>query len=333
MHTVIETSDSGFQQHWNTLLNNDPLQDPLYKSFSQVVRDRAGERQGYKDRSFLIVAENQPVFGCSITLHMDRKGRKRLGYFGLDAYTHVNQTSLNNPSNNFSPESIQLLQQHIDYLLQQEQPETIDYYDPVSCGIMSPITQVLLGKGAQPTVQQVQLIDLKLSEQELMARMSSECRSNIRWGSSRLEIAVVRAQQSGDRKTELSLEHATEAARLKNYLELLNQGQGFLVQARCQKAMAASALFVHSNRTCQYVYADTMHQRYAWLAIEPLLQQIIWRGMLEGKKQGCEQFDFGFQHADSFSKHLTSIAPESFGGNVHTRLKVSLSASRCSTTH
>ena len=333
MHTVIETNDSSFQQHWKTLLNNDPVQDPLYKSFAQVDGGAITNRLGYRDRSFLVVDENQPIFGCSLTLHVDSKGRKRLGYFGLDACTHVNRDSLKNTANNFSPDSIRLLQQHIDYLLEQEQPQTIDYYDPVSCGIMSPVTQVLLQKGAQPTVQQVQLIDLTLPANELLGRMSSDCRSNIRWGSSRLEIDVVRAGRAQHREATPTLDHSTQSARLKNYMELLNRGQGFQVQVRSNKTMIASALFVHSNRTCQYVYADVMHKRSACLTMEPLLQQIIWRGMLEAKSEGCEHLDFAHQHADSLANRLPAIAPASFGSVVHTRLKVSLTGGDTRITH
>ncbi len=333
MHAVIETKDSGFQRHWNTLLNNDPVQDPLYKSISQDSAEQTSVRHGFRDRSFLIMKEQQPVFGCSVTLDVDRKGRKRLGYFGLDACTHVNRESLKNSANNFCPDSIRLLQSHIDYLLEEEQPETIDYYDPVSCGIMSPITQIFLGKGAQPTVQQVPLVDLNLSEEELLARMTSECRSNIRWGSSRLDIDVVRADTDQYQNALNSVEYPADALRLKSYLDLLNKGEGFLVQANCKQAMAASALFVHSNRTCQYVYADVTHARNVELAIEPILQQIIFQGMLEGKRLACQHFDFGHQHADALSKHLPSISPESFGGDVQTRLKVKLTANNSLITH
>lgn len=339
MHTVIETNDSLFQQHWNVLLSNDPVQHPLYESYSQnseqqsgVVEDASGS---YQDRSFLIVSGNQPIFGCNVTLHVDRRGRKRLGYFGLDAYTHVNRASLNKPSNNFSPEAIRLLQQHIDQLLEHEQPEAIDYLDPVSCGIMSPVTQVLMRKGALPTVHQVQLINLQHSESELFANLSEECQENILQAEA-AEVAVETAVVANDDavidvqpplESELAFhEQSIQAHRLHNYLQILNRGHGFLVQATIDKALAASALFVYSNRTCQYVYADLLQDgNSSNFPEQQLLQQVVWQGMLEGKARGCELFDFGYQQAGAATGNRPVLAPEDFGGVSHTRLKVSLS--------
>lgn len=340
MHTVIETNDDLFQQHWDTLLSNDPVQHPLYESYSQKNEQQTESvkdlSRNYRDCSFLVVSEDQPIFGCSVTLHVDQRGRKRLGYFGLDAYTHVNRASLNKPSNNFSPEAIRLLQQHIDHLLEQERPEAIDYFDPVSCGIMSPVTQVLLQKGALPTVHQVQLINLQHSRSELFAQLSEECQQNILQAEAAdvsVETSVVASDDAVidvvlPLESELeSQEQSIQAQRLHNYLQILNRGQGFLVQATIDKALAASALFVHSNRTCQYVYADLLQDGNSSSFPErQLLQQVVWRGMLEGRARGCELFDFGYQQANAATVNRPVLAPEDFGGVSHTRLKVSLSA-------
>ena len=105
MHSVIESNDSRFQQHWHTLYSNDPWQNPLYFSEVDAPLPSMKEEQGknYRDRSFLVVAGDQPVFGCSLTLHVDDQGSKRLGYFGMEASTHVNRASILPPTNNFQP--------------------------------------------------------------------------------------------------------------------------------------------------------------------------------------------------------------------------------------
>ena len=124
MHTVIENHDARFQERWNTLYSNDPWQNPLYFSEgdSENLPVSAGSPGDYRDRSFLVVSDDQPIFGCSMTLHIDDQGKKRPGYFGMEASTHVYRASMMTPSNNFQPEAIRLLQQHIDSILWKRIP-------------------------------------------------------------------------------------------------------------------------------------------------------------------------------------------------------------------
>ena len=328
MHHVIENSDDRFQQHWHTLLNNDPLRIPLYASMSERSSEIDAAESSYVDRSFLVISEDKPVIGCSLTLHVDQKGRKRLGYFGLDACTHVNQFSLDNASNNFSPEAIRLLQQHIDQLLMEEQPEAIDYFDPVSCGIMSPVTQVLLKKGAIPTIQQVQIIDLKLSLEQLRSQIHEEYRHHITWGMENLKLSILSGNRL-DQETQSDccksfFESQKQNSLLESYLSLLNSGKGFLVQAAAAGELVASALFVHSNRTCQFVFADVLTDASANHADKPILHSVIWQAIVQAKALGCSQFDFGAQQAQPSAADFNHFAPNHFGGLAHTRLKVSL---------
>ncbi|MCG8412950.1 MAG: hypothetical protein MI746_01915 [Pseudomonadales bacterium] len=333
MHTVIDTSDARFQQHWHKLLNNDPLRNPLYESIwgrsAGFEQDSGHSANGshYTDRSFMVISEGEPVFGCSLTLHVDEHGRKRLGYFGLDACTHVNRTSLNNPSNNFCPEAIRLLQQHIDQLLDEEKPEAIDYLDPVSCGIMSPVTQVLLEKGAIPTVQQIQLIDLEQPLAQLKSQIHESYREAIEWGNQHLSIKIIQRglEEDGFGGTEsYSSSYDEQGRTLESCVYLLNQGQGFLVQAEYEGALVASALFVYSERTCQCVFADLLSDTVKDLEGKPILHSVLWRAVMQAKGLGCVQFDFGNQNQAAVALDSNQLSPGMFGGLAHTRLKVSL---------
>ena len=215
----------------------------------------------------------------------------------------------------------------------QEQPETIDFFDPVSCGIMSPVTQVLLEKGALPTVHQVQLIDLKQSNEELLANVSDECRQDITLADNNINTSVL-----GNDAVEVFIEtpesrQSGKLGWLNNYLEILSQGQGFLVQANVGRDILASALFVHSKRTCRHVYADLVQDHFAGLPEKALLHRVIWQGIIEGKARGCELFDFGCTQLDSTVCSQGLIVPADFGGVSHTRLKVSLSSTNPTLIH
>ncbi len=331
MHHVIENSDHRFQQHWHTLLNNDPLRIPLYASLSARAVESARRSPNYTDRSFLVISENEPVIGCSLTLHVDKSGRKRLGYFGLDACTHVNQSSLDNASNNFCPEAIRLLQQHVDKLIVEEQPEAIDYFDPVSCGIMSPVTQVLLEKGAIPTVQQVQIIDLKMPLEQLRCQVHRDYLEHIAWGLENLDLRIVTGDSTqtthGHRQQTLPVEVYDENDSLQSYIDLLNNGQGFVVQAEHRGGLVASALFVYSNRTCQFVFADLLSDGASLGLDKPVLYSVIWQAIVQAKTLGCSQFDFGAPQSSMGMFESHQLSPTHFGGLAHTRLKVSLQKS------
>lgn len=317
MLSVIESSDANFQQHWHTLFENDPLQNPLYESRAErIVEDGGEDSDSYTDRSFVVVSQDKPVFGCSLTVHTDAEGRKCLGYFGLDAYTHVNKASLSKPSNNFSPEAIRLLQQHIYQLLEEERPETLDFLDPVSCGVMSPMTEVLLQQGARPTVHKVQVIDLSKPSEVLLAAVSPAYREILTQAQGRIRVNVVYSDKTGPEPTleQANFSDTNAANYYEDCLELLKQGQGFLIQAEQQDKLLASALCVYSRRTCQFVFGES----FSGTGEQSVLPVLAWRAIQEAKALGCGQFDFGFALDNE------AIIPLQFGGIAHTRLKISL---------
>lgn len=321
MHAVIETSDSNFFQHWDKLCANDPEQSPIYmqqRPESQSANYSAGE---FTDRSFLVMAAEEPVFGCSLTMHLDEQGRKCMGYFGREASSYVNQASMQAPSNSFRPETIRLLQEHINQLIEEIQPHSIDYLDPVSCGVMSPVTQVLLEKGAVPMVQQAQIIDLSNSERDLHRSMTKSCRGMVEWGRRNLDIDVV----SSEAFDVSPVDHigAIYADGKLSYEALIKKGNGFVLQARYNGELVSSGLFVHNNTTCHLVSAT----RTSNLIDRPVLHALIWQAVLHSKAKGCSQFKFGSTAIGNSAKSTSSVtdfSATSFGGESHARLRVTL---------
>ncbi|MEX0963317.1 MAG: hypothetical protein WDZ52_04630 [Pseudohongiellaceae bacterium] len=321
MHAVIETSDSSFLQHWNKLCANDPVQNPIYMQQRADSHPADDKLSPFTDRSFLLMSAEEPVFGCSLTLHRDEHGRKCIGYFGREASSHINQASMNSASNNFMPEAIRLLQAHINQLIEEIQPHAIDYLDPVSCGVMSPVTQVLLEKGATPVVQKVQVVDLSLGQRDMYRNMSKSCRGMVEWGRRNLEIEIV----SGDH-FDISLGDIAGTIKADNALTLeamIKKGNGFLVQGRYKNQLVSSSLFVHNNKTCHFVFADVFAEKSSDQLERPLLHAPIWEAMLHGRNLQCSQFDFGNTSVtDSASNSV--FAASCFGGESRSRLRVTL---------
>lgn len=332
MHSVIEASDSGFSQHWNTLYANDPVQNPLYMQLAGQHLDAAAEQSFFTDRSFLIMTKDEPVFGCSLTMHVDDQGRNCIGYFGLEASTHVNRSTMSETSNNFSPEATRLLQEHIYKLIEEIQPRSVEYLDPVSFGIMSPVTQVLLGKGGKPVVQQAQVVDLSLAQRALYRNLAKSCRRGVEWGRRNLEIEIVSGRNfyeldldytnAMQANTRIGLAKLDTPSRLA-YEKLIQQGNGFLVQARYKDKLVASSLFVHTDRICHFVLADV----FAESPDRHVLHALIWEAILHSKGMNCSQFDLGrypiLNPSESVDLKSRFIA-EYFGGESHARLIVTL---------
>ena len=61
----------------------------------------------------------------------------------------------------------------------------------MSCGVISPITQALIENGAVPIVQQAQIIDLSISERDLLRSMVKSCRGMVAWGKRNPDIKIV----------------------------------------------------------------------------------------------------------------------------------------------
>lgn len=339
MHAVVESNHPDFSRLWTRLVENDPLQNPLYTPGRPQASEGVGD---YSDRSFMVLGDEEPVFGCSLTLHTDEQGRRCLGYFGIEASTLVNRQSMHAGSNSFSPDAGRLLQTHFCQLIESLRPDALDYLDPVACGLMSPLTQVLLERGGRPTVCESRLINLALSKRALLRLVSAPYRRLIDWGRNNLELDVLSGSQAAVSQTRfedlfLAGETPTELSTLAHWQtchELMLKGQGYLVRARQRGFAPATAAFVHNSKTAYYVMDDTLLDD----GHRPLLQSMVWQAIEHARDIGCSQFDMGCirkdnrraaaaeqDEVDSLTPRRIVLDPDSFGGTPQTRLKVSLS--------
>lgn len=322
MHAVIDTENNAFNDYWNKLVAADPGQNPLYAP-ARDTDDVAG--QSFIDHSFMVVSEQEPVFGCSLTLNQDKEGRRRLGFLGREASNLVNRRSLVKSSNNFQPEVIRLMQDHFRQLIDEVQPDTLEFLDPVSCGLMSPLTQVLLECGALPAVKKCQVLNLALPRADLLNKVDSQYRKLIEWGNENLCFDVIRGdrlEQLVSRLPELCNAAAVDDADAWSaYRELIEQGKGFVVQAWSPESHSGtdriSGLFIHNHHSCHYVLDDSSLQ----VDDLGLLHALLWRAIMHSRNIQCRHFDFG-----GWASNHSSIDAEKFGGVAHTRIKVSLNS-------
>ena len=321
MHAVIESTDNQFHLYWNKLVESDPGQNPLYAPALGATGWNESRCENYQDHSFMVVADQEPVFGCSLTSTTDTNGLRRLGFYGREASTLMNRKQMGTPSNNFEPEAIRLLMDHFDRLMCEISPDVLDYLDPVSCGLMSPLTQILLEKGALPQVHNSQLIRLALSERALLNRVDEQFRHKINWGSEHIAMTVVAGDAIEDSIAPLSqlcakyCSGSDASVELQRSCEVLVRNQqGFLIQTALESQ--DRALFVHNRHTCHLVVADVPGHTDAL----PVLQTLIWQAIRFSKQLDCEYFDLGGRILQSVPVDL-----KKFGGTAHARIRVSYS--------
>lgn len=318
MHAVIDASDNRFPRFWEELVASDPSHNPFYAP-AQRAR-QAGS--GFRDHSFMVLSGSGPVVGCSLTSSIDASGRRRLGFLGREASTLVNRRQLHEPSNNLQPEVVYLLQDHFSRLITAVSPDYLDYFDPVSCGLMSPLTQVLLERGARPEIHQSQSIRLTLSERALQRGLQPDYRQVITKSGSKplLTVQTGAGLDPGVQGLQQRCEHyfadlGASSECWSNCLDLIHQGQGFVIRAVGAENSSIQALFLHNGHTSHYILHDGLLEPSS---CETLLQ-VLWRGVLFSKSIGCALLDLG-----GLGLTEAGINPAGFGGTAQTRLKVSL---------
>ncbi len=318
MHAVIDSSDNRFSRYWEQLVAADPSHNPLYAP----GRDAGQADTGFQDHSFMVLAESEPVIGCSLTSSTDSRGRRRLGFLGREASTLVNRRQLRTPSNNLQPEAVRLLQEHFSRLLAEMSPDYLDYLDPVSCGLMSPLTQVLLERGARPEVHQAQVIRLALSNSALLRSLQPDYQQPLKAEQPAVSLSVISGTAVDklpstleQRRTQYFNALGSAAECWSSCLALIRRNRGFVVQARAAGGEYTSALFLHNGHTSHYVLHDGPHTQTS----RPILLRMLWHGLKYSKAQGCAFLDLG-----GWGLPEVGINPAGFGGTSHTRLKVSL---------
>ena len=95
------------------------------------------------------------------------------------------------------------------------------------------------------------------------------------------------------------------------------------MQGHYKGELVSNGLFVHNNKTCHLISAETVSNSID----RPVLHALIWEAMLQSRDRHCSQFDFGSSAIGPLSERSSSVVDFSaagFGGKSHARLRVPL---------
>ncbi len=337
--SVIDTQHHQFANYWRRLNSMGQSPYKINAAFSELqcalnfnqVSDRAlvGDTA---DFSFVVVKDDKPLIGCCLILQQQQASKRAFGCTGLFVTSEFNAQSLNSLSNNVESDVFFCLKQHLDELLAKLQPDLLEFFDSMDCGIMSPVSHWLLKAGAMPVLCPTQLIDLRVSEQKLEQELEKLNSDAIAWGEDNLVFQVLDSPQDldssvyvrdglGDAKYSTYGQNTADLVQDQAsncyYRSLLAAKKAFIVQAFAGGNLIASSTFALSKDKAQYIASIVGTN----INTQPILQSLIWEGIKYAKSLGMS-----WAELTSFELDATDNPLCGFGGTSQSRFKLRLRA-------
>lgn len=291
---IIDINNQDFSAAWEALWNQDILQQSLY------IRDNIDYQVEYcsdstfKDISFAIISENEPVLSIRITLQEIGSTRELTAY-GLPLLLVENF----NLSNTKRDKANKLLREKVRNIVSDFGVDKITYRDFVIKDDLSALGCCLLDMGAKAVPYFTQLIDLRKPENELFKSTRKSYKSLINWGRKNLNIRIINADSiSMDDIENFRQIHIREAGRetrsKKSWeiqFDMILKGKAFLVTAEDDCSLVSAAMFINSNKYCYYGVSASDRSMFD----KPLSHAVIWSAILHAKNLGCCYFEMGEQ--------------------------------------
>lgn len=314
---------------WDRLLAEDCIQHPFGYPADQAYMKAYHPSIPFSDISILATADETPIAGLQLTRWSGETG-DTLDFFGRPAMLRVNGHQDFEFRNLAQERLAECLIETISGIARpmlrlQELPD---------CGALSAFAQTLLSRGfsAHPIYEQI--IDLTRSEDALHADIRRRYKSHINWGQRNLAIDVQGHTNLAPAAIEefhnLHVEVSGRETRSPETWLLqetqIRQGQGFLVTGRIDGKLVTGALFTCTSRYCYYGVGASIREMFD----KPLSHAIMWRGICEAKRLGCQFFDIGELvdlYPSGYSDKEKSIADfkRGFGGAPTLRLVLNCS--------
>jgi hypothetical protein len=301
-----------------------PLFGPKNFLESTSTIEKLSSQSNEGDFSFVLLENGEPILACSLLLTSDANGQRRLGYRGLGAATHFSRSALSSGSNNMSSRSFATLTDFMKRLIHELSPDTIEFQDTLSCGVMSPVSQYLIASGGLPIGSTARLFDLAASRRSLLRDASTAVRGCVQWGHRNLQLTVNSdnlalydylkfhdlVQSSNSWGTAVSLWQSNHDLKL-----LLQKNLGFLVSATYEGLQVGAVVFAYQNGAAQYLGCQTDSVS----SQKKIIASLVWRGVMHAKAAGCDELTLD-HHFDLCCESLIDF--DGFGGKSVPRVKV-----------
>jgi hypothetical protein len=336
---VIDAQHHDFSTYWGQICPGSESPYKISTAFAALQSTLVGSvparqrlERGHKDFSFVVVRAGVPVIGCCFILQELAETGRTLGCKGLFVTSEFDANSFSAITNNLEIDIFACLNTHLDELMAKLQPDIVEFFDTMPCGVMSPVSHWLLAAGARPILCPVQVIELSGPDRSLREGLDRQQIESISWGQQRLEFRVLETADDLDSSLYASLMLDCEpcpTGRANNeagfqeqasnsyYRWLLDGRKAFIVQALSDGKLIASTTFAIANGTAQYIASIVSSKLNSKL----VLQSLTWEGIQHARSLGLERVELT-------SAQLQGSGEESsfagFGGESQARFKLLL---------
>jgi hypothetical protein len=336
---VIDAQHREFSSYWGQLSSGQESPYRINTAFAELQGTLAGRQpttelpeRGVKDYSFVVVRSGVPLIGCCLIFQELIETAHTVGCRSLFATSEFDATRLNATTNNLETDLFACLNAHLNKLMEKLQPDLVEFFDTLHCGVMSPVSHWLLASGARPIMCPVKVIDLKGAEQRLRQGLDKTHLDVPPWGQQNLEFQVLETAEDLDLSLCASLQLGSqgqtmgpphnesgfqEQASNSYYRWLLDSRKAFVIQALREGKLIASSTFSMANGTAQYVASILSPDVNSKAA----LQSLIWQGVTHARSLGLDRFELTSSQLQGSGEEGLLMG---FGGETQSRFKLLL---------
>lgn len=327
---IIRASDPAFTELWNRLFVEDTLQYPLLSPLGVEYSIAYAPDSRFEPLSFLVEENGLPIAGVQMSVHERPDGRNELSGFGRSIMGFIKSRRAESLQRDKGGEK---LQDEFRRIVDERFCQSVLYMEFEA--VLSPIGRLLLDRGAVATPVFSQVIHLSSSELELRQQIRSRFKGHINWGLKNLQLVVVDnaspVEEQIEKFRQLHIEVAGRETRpVRSWqiqAEMIRRNEAFAVFGYLEGNLVTALLFIHSPNYCYYGVGASKRELFD----KPLSHCIMWTGIIEAKKRGCQFFETGEQlfvqrnNPPPTPKELNiSGFKKGFGGETRIRLEITL---------
>jgi FemAB family protein len=287
----------------------------------------------FSDLSFIVEDNSCPVAAVVAALRTFPSGETEISSFGRPVLYIENSKC----DCGTLRRARKLSRREMERLLSLHQSSDVIYCDFLNHNQLSPISLLLLDKGATATPYFTQVMDLSKSEVELREQVRKSYKSLVNWGDRNLQMCVVDAQSVTGSHIEdfrrLHIQAANRETRSAQTWEIQHKqilaNEAFLILSYTNQELVTAAFFIYNHRCCLYGVSASNRNLFD----KPMSHSMLWAAILHAKKLGCQSFEMGEQlypkqsNPVPTSKELgISRFKRGFGGATTVRLNLQIKA-------
>lgn len=291
---IITAAQPKFSEYYSAL-HREHSESPFSSLLDTEYIKAYFEDSEFSDLSFIVEDNGCPAAAVAAALRKFSSGKTEISGFGRPIL-YVENTKCDCET---LQQARKLSRREMERLLSLHQSSDVIYCDFLGHNQLSPISVLLLDKGATATPYFTQVIDLSKSEVELREQVRKSYKSLINWGHNNLQISIIDGKLITSSHIEgfrrLHIQVAGRETRPTQTWEIQHKlvlaGEAFLILACKDKELVTAAFFSYNKRCCVYGVSASNRDMFD----KPMSHSILWMAILHAKKIGCQYFEMGEQ--------------------------------------